>query len=550
MTRAWRMLVLGYLISGCCVFAQAPEAGTYHEISGIVVSAKSGEPLANASVTAILSSNRKPAAETVSDAAGRFRFSDVPAGKYDLVASHRGYVTSAYQQHDGGISTAIVAGDGLISTGLLFQLEPQARIYGTIQEDSGDPVPSALVKIYQKDIYRGTGRMVVVKAGNADSMGNFELSGLPPGTYVLCAVGTPWYALPKRAYAGISSSAENGLARLDVLYAPTCYPDTTIPGEAEPITLAAGEQTQVSITFHAAPATHLSIPIAAKEDGQPTASPPQVNTQVFGNSEFVAAQVSMARDDPNGPYRADIELPPGQYELTFPGQDGDPARQMNVHADGGASTLNLTEADPDPRVTGTVRSEDGEPLPGNSYAWLESRDDDARLPATVNPDGTFTVQSLKPGAYDVRVSSLGAYLGIARLSAKGAQLHGRTLTLSGESVQLNIVVLRSSATVNGIVKKGGKAAAGVFVLLVPSGVQQGGDQATPNQSDSDGTFNFLKVPPGNYTVVAIEEGWKLDWGKPETIKPYLAHGEQVRVEPQMRAVNLKEAVEPQLINPR
>lgn len=551
MTRAWRMLLPAYLLSASCVFAQAPQGSTYHEISGIVVSAKSGEPLADTSVTAILSSSRKPAAETVTDATGRFRFSDVPAGKYDLVASRRGYVTSAYQQHDGGISTAIVAGDGLISTSLLFQLEPQARIYGIIQEDSGDPVPSAQVRLFQKDIFRGTGRMVVVRAGNADSMGNYELSGLPPGSYVLCAVGTPWYALPRRPYAGmLSSSAENGLARVDVLYAPTCYPDTTIPGEAEPITVAAGEQAQVSITFHAVAATHLSIPIATKEDGQPTASPPQVNTQVFGNSEFVPTQVSMARDDPNGPYRAEIELPPGQYELTFPGQHGDPARHMSINTDSGSSTLNMTEADPDPSVTGTLRTENGESLPANSYVWLESRDGDARMAGTVNPDGTFTVQSLKPGAYNVRVSSLGAYMGIARLSAKGAQLRGRTLTLSGESVQLNIVVLRSNTRVNGIVRKGGKAAAGVFVLLVPSGAPQGGDQATPNQSDSDGTFNFLKVPPGDYTVVAIEEGWKLDWGKPETIKPYLARGEQVRVEPQMREVNLKEAVEPQTANLR
>ena len=70
----------------------------------------------------------------------------------------------------------------------------------------------------------------------------------------------------------------------------------------------------------------------------------------------------------------------------------------------------------------------------------------------------------------------------------------------------------------------------------------------PNQSDSDGTFNFSRVPPGDYTIVAIENGWKLDWAKPNTMKPYLARGEQVRVEPQMREVNLKESLQPLPLN--
>lgn len=124
-------------------------------------------------------------------------------------------------------------------------------------------------------------------------------------------------------------------------------------------------------------------------------------------------------------------------------------------------------------------------------------------------------------------SNRGYSLGIARLSAKGAQLRGSSLTVSGESVQLNIVVRQSNATLNGIVRRSGTPAAGVFVLLVPTDAQQTGDRAMPNQSDSDGTFNFYTVPPGNYAIVAIEEGWKLDWARADTIKPFLTHGQEV-----------------------
>lgn len=534
-------------VSGACACAQTPAANTHHEISGMVVSAKSGEPLPNTSITAILSSTRKATAETLTDATGRFRISDVPDGKYDLVASRKGYVTSSYQQHAGGINTAIVTGNGLISTGLLFQLDPLARISGTIQEDSGDPVPAAQVRLFQRDIYRGTGRMVVVRGDNADSMGNFEISGLPPGDYVLCVVGAPWYTLPKRSFPGMQLPAEeNGLARLNMLYAPTCYPDTINPGEAQPITVAAGEQVPLNITLHPVPAIHMSMPVPAKADGQPIISPPQVNTDIFGTTQFIPAQVSFTREDPNGPYTADIELPPGQYELNFPGQNGDPGRHMNIDTEGGSSTLTMTAPDPDQTATGTVQSENGGPLSGTSTVWLESRDGDARHPGPVSPDGTFTMQSVQPGVYRVAVSSNGGYpLGIARLSAKGAQLRGHSLMASGESFQLNIVVQQSIVTLSGIVKRNETPAAGVFVLLVPTGAQQTGDRAIPNQSDSDGSFNFYRVSPGNYTVVAIEDGWKLDWARADTITPYLARGQQIRVEPQMRQVNLKDSLQAQ-----
>ena len=533
-------------LPGAGAIAQASPGAGPHEISGIVVSAKSGEPLANTSVTLIQSSTRKMIEEALTDTAGRFRFPSVADGKYDLLAARKGYVASAYQQHEGGINTAIVTGDGLISTGLLFELQPQGRIFGTVQEDSGDPVPSAQIKLFQRDVYRGTGRMIAVRGDNADSMGNFEVTSLSPGKYILCVIGTPWYALPRRSFPGMQPAGEaNGLARLNVLYAPTCYPDTTDPGEAEPITLGAGEQVSMNITLHPVPAIHLSMPIAMSDaNGQPAFQPPQVTADMFGTSQFLSAQVSITRENPSGPYTADIEVPPGQYGLTFPGVNGEPARHMNINTEAGTPTLTPTTADTDSMLTGIVQVEDGEALPRNSVVWFEPKHGDAPAASALKPDGTFTVESLHPGVYSLGVSSLP----IARLSAKGAQLHGHLLTITGEPVQLNIVLRQASATLNGVVKQNGTPVSGVFVLLVPTGPQQIGDRAIPNQSDSDGTFNFRQIAPGDYTLVAIDKGWTLDWANGETIRPYLIRGQRVRVEPQTREVNLKEPLQPLPLN--
>lgn len=50
-----------------------------------------------------------------------------------------------------------------------------------------------------------------------------------------------------------------------------------------------------------------------------------------------------------------------------------------------------------------------------------------------------------------------------------------------------------------------------------------------DQSDLDGSFTFHSVIPGAYTVIAIENGWDLDWSKPAVIARYAVHGQKLVV---------------------
>jgi hypothetical protein len=102
-----------------------------------------------------------------------------------------------------------------------------------------------------------------------------------------------------------------------------------------------------------------------------------------------------------------------------------------------------------------------------------------------------------------------------------------------------------NATVTGVVKREGVPKAGVFVVLVPADPNSEREMWQPNQSYSDGSFNFLHVAPGEYTVAAIEDGWTLDWSRPEVMAPYLARGVEVTVSKGAREVNLSDAVEAQ-----
>ena len=68
-----------------------------------------------------------------------------------------------------------------------------------------------------------------------------------------------------------------------------------------------------------------------------------------------------------------------------------------------------------------------------------------------------------------------------------------------------------------------------MVVLVPQSLQGNADLFRRDQSDSDGTFSLYQVIPGRYTVVAIENGWNLDWQNPDVLRPYLEHGQSVEV---------------------
>ena len=266
--------------------AQAPAPAAGREISGVVVSAKGGEPLAEAHVMLLRSNDRKPLTDTVTDAEGRFAFESLGDGKFDLVASRNGYVRASYQEHDGGVATAIVTGDGLISTGLRFELSPQATIYGTVADESGDPVPMARLSLYHRDSSRGTGKMVRVAVTMADAMGNFEFSHMAPGSYFACAFGTPWYATrgttPRDRQRDPAS--ESRMAALDVAYAPTFYPDVTDQNAAEAIPVAAGERVALNVLMHAMPTVHLRFQSPDWDRVHPPQIP-QLSMEVFGIQE-------------------------------------------------------------------------------------------------------------------------------------------------------------------------------------------------------------------------------------------------------------------------
>ena len=116
---------------------------------------------------------------------------------------------------------------------------------------------------------------------------------------------------------------------------------------------------------------------------------------------------------------------------------------------------------------------------------------------------------------------------IAHISAEGAEVSGHTLTVAaGSSPSVSLTLVSGSVEVQGIAKKAGK---GFRRSDGGSGAEESAvnrDLFRRDQSDLDGTFRFAGVVPGSYTLLAIENGWDLDWSQPGVIASLPEAGRQ------------------------
>ena len=516
-------------------------------ISGVVQNAKTGLPLEEADVTLTEPGSNTVVAATTSSDGGQFSFSNLADGKYSLRASHRGYIPAAFQDHDG-YSTAIVTGQDQITTGLRLTLAPQGVLLGTVSEDSGDPVPKARVSLYRVQHLNGIEKTTRAGETTTDDLGNYEFPNLAPGNYYVVVLAQPWYA----THPQLSGKADNSRPRspLDVAYPITYYADVTDSNAATPIPVSAGERISVNFALHPVPAVHLIVQVP-KSANNGFINFPQVRQDVFGSTEMASPTSTGYIDTQPGAAFTVVELnglAPGHYEVELGSSQGSTGRVAALDAAASAETVDLATAGQSlPELTGKLILSSAEQgaVPKDLNISLKPREGDSWNNGRVEPDGSFHMQGLHPGTYDVLVNAPNTVYAVRRIAAKGAKVSGSTITVGSDPIDLTLSITQSSATVMGFAKSNGKPAPGVFVLLVPAHFAADSPLPETDQSDSDGSFEFARVPPGEYNLIAIQEGWTLDWGRPEVLNGYLVKGQRVTIAAQAKEINLKDPIETQ-----
>ena len=173
------------------------------------------------------------------------------------------------------------------------------------------------------------------------------------------------------------------------------------------------------------------------------------------------------------------------------------------------------------KVIASFAAEPGTGLPSNSYLQLFNPATRAYFRERVPEKGNLEFkQVLPPGRYLIALTSNdGAF--IKSISATGANVANGLVTLGDQpGAKLAIGVGRGYGQVTGVAMRNGKPFAGAMIVLSPADAPENTALVRRDQSDSDGTFTLGYVVPGKYQVLAIENGWNLEWMNPSIRKKY------------------------------
>lgn len=510
-SKPFRVLIIVLLLS-----AIAAAADQQCIVSGRVTNAATGEPVKKASLH--LTPSGGPGHQgyfTLSGADGNFQFSNVEPGSYTLMGDHSGFLYSVYgtkRQRWGG--TILVLKPGQQLTNLAFALKAAGLIAGRVVDEDGDPVMNASVQVSKRVLANGKLTYQQQSGVNSDDRGEFRLTGLEPGKYIVLA------QLNRPTNNEIPTNVSNTGTVLSY------YPAALSAEDAVPIQVQSGQEvTGIELRMQSALGFHIRGVIS------PASAAGQLSLAVIpqGASGF---STSSGLIDHTGKFDVP-NTAPGSYRILLLDEHGSTLL--------GSQTVRVESADVDGIVINVVQPGsisgrawvEGTP-PAGAPAWIAKTVQVALSPSeggpvfgsagefSIDAEGNFVVKDISPISYEVSAfdGRNETYLKAVRFN--GQDVLGKPIDLSrGVTGQLEIVFSYGAPELHGTVQPAdvgsGQTAtsSGGFVLMQESESDKIVNSA---RTDQNGGFSFKGVAPGKYRLYAFEDLGDGDGNDPEVLK--------------------------------
>jgi hypothetical protein len=379
---------------------------------------------------------------------------------------------------------------------------------------------------------------------NTNDEGRYHFSHLNPGTYFVGVLAQPWYAQHARSVHVFTKLANRPTTEdtlqpvaeqnqgLDVVYPVAFFSNAgDLPG-ATPIALRSGDIAIADFRMRPVPATHVLVRTPATEPEQNT-SMSLTQTVADNDTIWVPAQINQL-----APGLMEISgVPQGRFNLVLNTQQGNAAshRSQKVQLENDAE-VDATRGASSLVVSGILRVEDGSPVPQPARVLLRSSSTGESAEVSVSATGEFSFKDnpVEPGNYELMILEPQG-LFIRSLASANAKTSGRSLEIAtAQDVNVTINASKGNGHITGVALKKDKPAAGVMIVLAPLDLKSNPALFRRDQSDSDGTFTLNVVVPGRYTLMAIEDGWDLEWADPGVLQKYIAGGESVQITPNQK----------------
>jgi Carboxypeptidase regulatory-like domain len=538
------------LLFAAAAVAQPPVPPKPATLEGTVVNSVTGAPLrkvdlslANGQVPEEMAAMMKQfggnstempkvATKTVTattDAAGKFRFENVPPGTYWLTAKKTGFGDERYKPKRvaGGDSESLRLSSGQELKDVDFRLVPHGTVSGRVLDEDGEPFPSAMVSAMAYHFMHGHRRLIPADMAQTNNRGEFSLGKLPPGHYVLCAdiqrMGFPGAAAPPPA-DGTPETA----------YVSTYMPNTTDAAQAQTVDIApGGEVTGLSIRLQKSVVVRVKGKLT-DETGQPIKTA-QIMMMAGGGR---IGSMSMATvNDPEGKFEI-ANVQPGSYTImTMQMQGSSPKISMQplMVPDKGVDNLKLGTRT-DATIQGKVAIDGDAKIPLKAFTlMLTPAEGLAVMPATGKADetGAFTLQHVVPATYELTFPFIpeGAYL--KSVDFNGREALGRELDCTGLTTgTLRVLLGTDGGKVEGHVSREDKPAADATVVLVPADPNRRFPETVRRgSSDETGHLTLKDVPPGDYLAFAWEKVEDEAWYDADFLKTAQSQAVKVQIGP-------------------
>lgn len=481
-------------------------------IRGVVVAADTGGPIRRAQVRATAPGSQDTRT-TLTDEQGRFELKELAGGKYTVTASKGGFVSLQYgQRRPSEPGTPVDLGAGQTLEKLVIALPRGSVITGRLVDEFGEPLTGAQVRALRYGYAGGTRRLMPAGQGNTtDDQGTFRIYGLPPGEYVVTAT--------LNEGRGGGGPRFGGTPDTDVStgYAPTYFPGTTNPAEAQRIPVGLAQEVG-GIGFG------LSLMRLSRVSGRLLGGalgefPGMVTAMPEDGARLAMTNVRGAPVMGDGTFEVS-GLPPGRYTLIAGGRgrrgSDQPTGRVNVTI-AGADLTNVTIAlMPPASVAGVIATDSGKVglstdqiRIGFSPAQPGGPDAFRAQNADIADNFTFELGGIIEPGYLRVTPPRGWYL--KAIERAGEDVTDRPIALDPGTrmAGLRVVLTQSASSVNGMVRDDrGNAVLDATVVVFPDDDTKWMFQSryvSASRPDTTGRFEITGLPAyGDYRVIAVQ----------------------------------------------
>lgn len=511
------------LLAGSGLDAQRRILPAGAAVLGQVVDAHTGRGLDRVIVEIVQIDGSGLRRQLVSDTRGRFLFTGLPGGEYQIHASRNGYLKGAFgQRRAAGDGSTISLAYGQWINNVDVTLWRPAVLTGYVTDDVGSPIIGVTVRAYRHD--RRAGHTALREAARAitDDTGAYRLGSLTPGDHL---VGISMQRVPDQNVDEID----------DVVFAPMYYPAADLVVGASNVTAEAGRDIAgINFTMPTSPPRDVTgrVDPASVPEGQMSAVRLVLARPLdpFVAEAPVHRILSATVPGPDGHF-VFANVPPGDFviEAMLPGPEIHWAYQPVSVGTGNDDEVMVTLR-PGINVEGRTRvvstnarnvlpalklGLDFEPLfevPGIRPFFTDT-----------TAEGAFqSGAALVPGRYLVRVAGIPRGWRLRAVTSGGIDVSDEGLDLSSGytppdlTIELTDQLTLITGTVRGV---GPLADAGSTVLLFPQGWRRlAARRYLSARTNNDGTFSFRNVPAGSYLIAAVDESESGGWQAPDRLQ--------------------------------